>query len=91
MAKARFSKISNNHDRLRKDTYVGDASLPPKVGLPFHIVSAPQTPGAAATLTNTSMIVKIEDIDTGWIVQTKSGSKYKIEHLSEQQFKQCLQ
>ena len=91
MAKAKFSKISNNHERLRKDVYVGDANLPPKVGLPFHIVSAPQTPGAAATFTNTSKIVKIEDIDAGWIVQTKSGSKYKIERLSDKQYKQCLQ
>lgn len=90
MAKAKFSKISTNHNRLRKDIYVGEAALPPKVGLPFYIISAPQAPGAQATYTNTSRIVKVEEIDTGWIVITKSGSKYKIERLSEQQFKQCL-
>jgi hypothetical protein len=74
--KVQFTKIKNNHDRLRDDVIVGTSKVP-EVGKCFCLVALPK---GAATFrgVNTSMVMSIDIIDGGWLLHTRSGSIYEV-------------
>jgi len=76
--KVKFTKIKNNHSRLRDDVIVGKAKNPPQVGEIFFMTAAPKSKTASLRMINTSKIESVDDIENGWKFTTKSGSVYQV-------------
>jgi hypothetical protein len=76
--KVLFKKIKNNHNRLRDDQISGIAIGIPRVGYSFYMTSEPRDISVGSRVTNTSVVIKLENIENGWRLFTKSGSIYEV-------------
>lgn len=76
--KVLFKKIKNDHNRLRDDQISGIAIGEPKIDCSFYMTSEPRDISVGSRVINTSKVVKLEDIENGWRLFTKSGSIYEV-------------
>lgn len=82
--KVRFSKVYNDHNRLRTDVIEGECEALPRVGECFEMTGAPLDKWlqGATRFVNTSQVHTIIEFDNGMMhIHTESGSIYKIEIL----------
>ena len=81
--KIKFSKISNNHQKLRDDVIEGTTDTLPEIGNPFYFSCPPRDIPFGMRLVNTSPITDIKKNGNLYIVATESGSVYEIEIQKE--------
>lgn len=81
--KVLFTKIKNNHDRLRTNTVEGVTQELPTLDNMFVMFGKSLTEGMAARVINTSPVKKIEMIDNIYMLTTESGSEYSVKVLEE--------
>lgn len=73
-----FSKVSNNHNRLRDDIIEGSTNSLPVVGSAFVMFAPPRDSGNVR-MVNTSVVVKIiNSINDVVKFETASGSIYIV-------------
>lgn len=80
MFKVRFTKVKNDHNRLRDDVIEGTCEVLPEVGKSFVMLAPPRDAGNGRMI-NTSPIQTCVVINGAYMVKTASGSLYKIEVL----------
>lgn len=82
----KFSKIQNNHDRLRSDIILGECLTLPCIGKPFTLISEPLNGAVDSVRVVTTNVVTKVEIDNFKIYKftTASGSIYQIEKLDEE-------
>ena len=81
----RFTKIENNHNRLRDDIIEGITYELPRVGHQFKLVGVSRDGDAfKRRLVETNFVKSIESSDSGIVFTTMSGSTYKVEVLDDQ-------
>jgi hypothetical protein len=88
MYQVRFSKIKNNHDRLRDDVIIGTCEVLPTVGSPFFLTAPPRDIEYGMRMVNTSEVVTIFPKIRGaskniTIFKTASGSTYSVQVLEQ--------
>jgi len=81
--KVLFTKIKNNHSRLRTDTVEGTTESLPELDKMFIMFGQSLTEGMNTRMVNTSPVKKIEVVDGVYIITTESGSEYSIKVLEE--------
>lgn len=83
--KVEFSKVQNDHNRLRDDVIVGEAPFLPAVGKSFIIIGPPRdNPEATCRYvrTNTITLMEVDDRKKGeYKFSTASGSIYSVKIL----------
>lgn len=80
MFKVRFTKVKNDHERLRDDVIEGTCELLPEIDKSFVMVAAARDAGMVRMI-NTSPIQTCVAINGVYMVKTTSGSLYNIEVL----------
>ena len=86
MHKVKFSKVSNNHNRLRDDVIVGECEKLPELNKPFIMYCDPRDTTEGFRVVNTSRIKEMSvefSKPNIFDVHTESGSHYKIEVLED--------
>jgi len=89
MHKVRFSKIKNNHNRLRDDVIEGTCEQLPTVGSIFVLTAPPRDIEIGIRVVNTSEVVQILPYlprnpkfpSNPIIFKTESGSTYAVQVL----------
>lgn len=79
--KYKFTKISNNHGRLRDDEILCYSCSKIKIGLPVYLTAPPRDDGNIRSINtnNIKSLIKVNDKITE--VTTESGSVYRVEEL----------
>ena len=81
--KVTFTKISNNHNKLRDDVIVGTSLELPTEGESFRLVAPPRDIRVGIRDVQTSPVTKIVDhniIDKVIKFETESGSLYQVSY-----------
>lgn len=80
----RFTKIHNNHNKLRDDVIEGFTyHLPITLNKPFFFFGPGRDNPHAMRAVNTNVVTKIvEESEFHWVFETESGSKYQVDRLS---------
>lgn len=82
----KFTSLKTNHNRLRTSEVVGITHALPEVGEMFFVIAKPLDEflekEGYSRMVNTSPVVSITSSDNIYILETKSGSIYKVEVLS---------
>lgn len=77
--KVRFTKIRDDHDRLRDDVIEGETDEPPEVGKRFSFVGPPRDIEVGFRHVNTSVIASMVKNGNRYTARTQNGSVYEIE------------
>ncbi len=77
-----FSKVKNDHARLRTDTMEGIATDLPEIDKQFVVYGKPLESGSFRRV-NTSPVKQIDNIDGVYFLTTESGSVYSVKVLAE--------